>query len=300
MSWVVFPLTCSTGKRGSGKTEIYLQLIEKALGKGLQALVLIPEIGLTPQTLSRFHQRFNVTIAALHSGLNDRERLQSWLLASSGQAQIIIGTRSAIFSPLPRPGIIVVDEEHDASFKQQEGFRYSARDLAVMRARQLDILLILGSATPSLESLNNALHKRYRHLRLLKRAGEAQAPKIELIDIRGKSLTEGFSQPLISAIEQELNKNSQVLIFINRRGYAPTLMCHDCGWVANCPYCDSRLTVHQHPPHLHCHHCDHQRPTMQQCPECFSRDLYSLGSGTERSGILPQAPFSELTCAQSR
>ncbi len=282
------------GATGSGKTEVYLQLIERVVNAGNQALVLVPEIGLTPQTISRFEQRFAVNIAVLHSGLSSRERLQAWLSTAAGRAKIAIGTRSAIFTPLPNPGVIIVDEEHDPSFKQQDGFRYSARDLAVMRASQLGIPLLLGSATPALETLHNALGNRYQRLQLTQRAGQAQQPDIQLIDIRGQQLQEGFSKALLNTMEMELNLGHQVLVFINRRGFAPTLLCHDCGWVAVCPHCDARLTVHQQPRHLHCHHCDHQRPLTRQCPECFSTDLNSVGLGTERSEFFLQHYFPKI------
>lgn len=271
------------GTTGSGKTEIYLQAIERCLRDGKQALVLVPEIGLTPQTLSRFLRRFNVPIAALHSGLNDRERLDAWMDAKNGTAKIIIGTRSAIFTPLKNPGMIILDEEHDLSFKQQEGFRYSARDLAVVRAHKLNIPLILGSATPSLETLHNAQQKRYHHLRLTSRAGNAKPPQIHLLDIRGQQLDEGLSPLTLDSINKTLNKHEQVLVFLNRRGYAPTLECQDCGWMADCRYCDARMTLHQSPAHLHCHHCDHQRGIPKNCPNCKSSRLHPLGQGTERS-----------------
>lgn len=271
------------GTTGSGKTEIYLQAIERCLAAGKQALVLVPEIGLTPQTLSRFLQRFNVPIAALHSGLNDRERLDAWMDAKNGTAKIIIGTRSAIFTPLKNPGMIILDEEHDLSFKQQEGFRYSARDLAVVRAHKLNIPLILGSATPSLETLHNAQQGRYQHLRLTTRAGNAKPPQIHLLDIRGQQLDEGLSPLTLDSISKTLNRNEQVLVFLNRRGYAPTLECQDCGWMADCRYCDARMTLHQSPAHLHCHHCDHQRGIPKNCPSCKSSRLHPLGQGTERS-----------------
>jgi primosomal protein N' (replication factor Y) (superfamily II helicase) len=271
------------GTTGSGKTEIYLQAIERCLRDEKQALVLVPEIGLTPQTLSRFLRRFNVPIAALHSGLNDRERLDAWMDAKNGTAKIIIGTRSAIFTPLQNPGMIILDEEHDLSFKQQEGFRYSARDLAVVRAHKLNIPLILGSATPSLETLHNAQQKRYQHLRLTTRAGNAKPPHIHLLDIRGQQLDEGLSPLTLDSISKTLNKHEQVLVFLNRRGYAPTLECQDCGWMADCRYCDARMTLHQSPAHLHCHHCDHQRSIPKNCPKCKSSRLHPLGQGTERS-----------------
>ena len=280
------------GATGSGKTEIYLQAIEQTLRQGKQALVLVPEIGLTPQTLERFQRRFNLPIAALHSGLNDRERLDAWLLARDGIARIIIGTRSALFTPLKEPGILIVDEEHDGSFKQQDGFRYSARDLAAVRAHRLGIPLILGSATPSLETLHNALQGRYQYLRLKARAGNAKPPEIELLDIRGEILHEGFAQASIDAIGDTLGKGNQALVFLNRRGYAPTLECHDCGWLANCNHCDARMTVHQTPRHLHCHHCDHQRGLPKRCPSCNSSKIQPIGQGTERSEVVLQQLFA--------
>ena len=278
-----FQVSLLDGATGSGKTEIYLQAIARTLAQGKQALVLIPEIGLTPQTLQRFQRRFAVPVVTLHSGLNDRERLDAWVQAREGIARVVIGTRSAIFTPLKEPGIIIVDEEHDNSFKQQDGFRYSARDLAVVRASQLKIPLLLGSATPALESLNNAQQGRYQYLRLTRRAGSAVPPSIQLLDIRAQPLHEGFAQDTLKAIALEIQARHQVLIFINRRGYAPTLQCHDCGWLANCNHCDARMTVHQQPRHLHCHHCDHQRPLPSRCPSCHSHQLQPLGQGTERS-----------------
>jgi len=280
-----FQVSLLDGATGSGKTEIYLQTIAKALEQGQQALVLVPEIGLTPQTIARFQQRFAVPIVAMHSGLNDRERLDAWLHAKSGTAKILIGTRSAIFTPMPSLGIIIIDEEHDGSFKQQDGFRYSARDLAVLRASRLQIPLLLGTATPSLETLNNAQQGRYQHLRLTARAGNAKPPEIQLLDIRGKTLIEGFAAETTTAIAKEIADGNQVLVFLNRRGYAPTLECQDCGWLATCSHCDLRMTVHQSPRHLHCHHCGHQRGIPKQCPNCKSSRLQPLGQGTERSEI---------------
>ncbi len=279
------------GATGSGKTEIYLQAIEQCLKQGKQALVLVPEIGLTPQTLQRFQRRFNLPIVALHSGLNDRERLDAWLQARDGIARIIIGTRSALFTPLKEPGILIIDEEHDGSFKQQDGFRYSARDLAAVRAHRLGIPLILGSATPALETLHNALQGRYQYLRLKARAGNAKPPEIQLLDIRGEILHEGLAQASIDAIGDTLANGNQALVFLNRRGYAPTLECHDCGWLANCNHCDARMTVHQTPRHLHCHHCDHQRSIPKRCPNCNSSHIQPIGQGTERSEVVLQQLF---------
>ena len=282
------------GATGSGKTEIYLQAIAQVLQQGKQALVLVPEIGLTPQTLARFHRRFAVPIVALHSGLNDRERLDAWLQARAGRAGIIIGTRSAIFTPLAQPGIIIIDEEHDGSFKQQDGFRYSARDLAAVRAQRLGIPLILGSATPALESLHNARSGRYRHLQLHARAGSARPPELRLLDIRNQPLHEGFAAASLAAIDATLKAGNQVLVFLNRRGYAPALECHACGWLAQCNHCDARLTLHQSPRHLHCHHCDHQRAVPRLCPSCNSPQLFPLGQGTERSEASLQQLFPQV------
>ncbi|MET0357560.1 MAG: primosomal protein N' [Cellvibrio sp.] len=278
-----FQISLLDGATGSGKTEIYLQAIAQVLEDEQQALVLVPEIGLTPQTIARFQKRFAVEIATLHSGLNDRERLEAWLHARSGKARIVIGTRSAIFTPMPQLGIIIIDEEHDGSFKQQDGFRYSARDLAAVRANRLQIPVVLGSATASLETLNNARHGRYQHLRLHTRAGGAKPPDIQLLDIRGQTLVEGFATETKAAIGNEIAAGNQVLVFLNRRGYAPTLECHDCGWLATCSHCDLRMTVHQNPRHLHCHHCGHQRSLPRNCPNCRSGKLQPLGQGTERS-----------------
>ncbi|MDO8271230.1 MAG: primosomal protein N' [Gammaproteobacteria bacterium] len=275
------------GVTGSGKTEVYLQVIAEVLRQSRQALVLVPEISLTPQTISRFRKRFQCRIAVLHSGLTDAERLQAWLEARDGQAEIVIGTRSALFTPLARPGIIIIDEEHDGSFKQQDGFRYSARDLAIVRARNEDIGIVLGSATPSLETLHNALTGRYQHLLLTERAGIAERPALRLLDTTNEVLQEGFSAPLLQDIADHLQRGNQVLMFLNRRGFAPTLQCADCGWVAECLRCDARLTLHKTPPHLRCHHCDARKPVDRHCPQCKSKHLQALGLGTERSeGVL--------------
>ena len=281
------------GVTGSGKTEVYLQAIEASLRAGEQALVLVPEIGLTPQTVSRFKQRFNLPIVALHSNLSDRQRLDAWLQAREGIARIIIGTRSAIFTPLHKPGILIIDEEHDPSFKQQDGFRYSARDLAVMRARDENIAVVLGSATPSLETLQNAIEQRYHWLKLTQRAGNSAPPQFKLLDIRQENLVDGLSQAMINAIGQSLSAGTQVLVFLNRRGFAPTLTCHDCGWIADCSRCDAHMTLHQRPPHLHCHHCDKQSGIPQRCPECNSDQLQPIGVGTERSEAALQRLFPD-------
>jgi len=271
------------GVTGSGKTEVYLQLIRQTLEAGRQALVLIPEINLGPQTLDRFTRRFNARIALLHSGLNDRERLDAWLAARDGEADIVIGTRSALFTPLKNPGLIIVDEEHDASYKQQEGLRYHARDLALMRARQENIPIVLGSATPSLESLHNARSGRYALLRLNQRAGGAQAPRFLRLDVKSLPLDSGISGPLQQAMRQTLEAGQQVLVFLNRRGFAPVLFCQDCAWISQCPRCDARMTLHQRHQELRCHHCGHAERTPHACPKCSHVDLRPLGAGTERA-----------------
>ncbi|MEJ2645325.1 MAG: primosomal protein N' [Gammaproteobacteria bacterium] len=270
------------GVTGSGKTEVYLQVIAEALARGGQALVLVPEIGLTPQLVTRFTRRFALPLAVLHSGLSDGERLQAWEAARSGAARIVIGTRSAVFTPLRNPGVFIVDEEHDPSLKQQEGLRYSARDLLVLRAQRAAVPVVLGSATPALESLYNARQDRYRLLLLPQRAGQAKTPRIELLDVRHQPMDDHLSAPLLARIDRHLGADGQVLLFLNRRGFAPTLLCHECGWVAECRRCDAHMTFHQGSRQLRCHHCGSQRPVDRQCPHCGSTDLRALGSGTER------------------
>lgn len=287
------------GVTGSGKTEVYLQAIAHCLQQGRQALVLVPEIGLTPQTLHRFQQRFAVPVMGFHSNLNDRERLQSWRRLRQGEAAILIGTRSALFTPMERLGLIIVDEEHDLSYKQQEGFRYNARDLAIMRGKLENVPVVLGSATPALESLHNARSGRYRHLVLSQRAGTALLPRFQVIDIRQQPLTHGMAPPLLAAIKQHLQAGQQVLVFINRRGYAPVLMCHDCGWCRECPHCDHRMTCHASPARLHCHHCNYQCSIPRYCGNCKSTDLRPLGLGTERlednlAALFPKFPVIRI------
>jgi len=281
------------GVTGSGKTEVYLHSIEHTLKQGQAALVLVPEIGLTPQTVARFKKRFNCPVIALHSGLTDNQRLHDWMAAAQGHSPIIIGTRSAVFTPIKNLGLIIVDEEHDLSFKQQDGLRYHARDVAVMRASQLNIPVVLGSATPSLESLHNSAQSRYKKLTIKQRAGGAKPPHFELIDIRSRPLEEGFSQPLTRLISTHLKAANQVLVFINRRGFSPTLMCHNCSWMADCKRCESRYTLHLNPHQLRCHHCDSQRPVPLQCPDCGDTELNSVGVGTERSEHFLQSAFPD-------
>ncbi|MDO8268508.1 MAG: primosomal protein N' [Moraxellaceae bacterium] len=282
------------GTTGSGKTEVYLQAIAATLARGEQALVLVPEIGLTPQTVARFRTRFQTEIAVLHSGRNERERLDAWRAARSGRAGIVIGTRSAVFTPLARPGLLIVDEEHDLSFKQHEGFRYHARDLAVRRAQLEGIPIVLGSATPALESLANATSSRYELLRLKERAAGAQEPVFKLIDLRHQPTREGFTDSLLKAMAATLKKDEQVLVFLNRRGYAPVLLCHDCGWHAQCRRCDARPTLHRNPVRLHCHHCGAEGPPPRACPSCGSTDLRPIGLGTERVEDLLRAQFPDV------
>lgn len=281
------------GITGSGKTEVYLQMMEDWIAAGKQCLVLIPEIGLTPQTLKRFSERFSVPIAVLHSNLNDRDRLDAWLLAKRGIAKIVIGTRSAIFTPMPDLAGIIIDEEHDSSFKQQDSFRYSARDLAVVRAQMEDIPVILGSATPSLETLKNALKGRFEHIELTQRAGTASEPIYHVIDIRGNKVESGISSQLLYEIRKTLERSEQVLLFINRRGYAPVLMCHGCGWIADCKNCDSHLTVHSNPSYLQCHHCGDNQRLIRQCPQCARTALSPIGVGTEKLEEYLSAIFTD-------
>ena len=270
------------GVTGSGKTEVYLQAIGDCLARGRQALVLVPEIALTPQALKRFRERLGVEVAALHSGLAEGERARAWLAAARGEAQVILGTRSALFVPLPRPGVIVVDEEHDASYKQQEGFRYHARDLAVLRAQALGVPVVLGSATPSLESLANVEAGRYAVAHLRHRAGLAQPPSLRVIDLRRQRLQHGLASPTLDAIADCLARGEQALVFKNRRGYAPVLLCHDCGWSAQCPHCERALTLHRRESRLRCHHCGYERALPAACPDCGGLGLNPLGQGTER------------------
>jgi len=270
------------GVTGSGKTEVYLQVMAKHLGAGQQVLMLVPEIGLTPQTIQRFKQRFNVPIHVLHSGLTDKERLYAWQMAAEGQAAIIIGTRSAVFTPLARPGIIIVDEAHDTSFKQQDGFRYSARDLAIWRAQILNIPIVLGTATPTLENLHAAQEGRFRHLRLPHRTGHAQPPIIQLEDCSQLNPLEPLSEYSLKALQHTLDKGRQALVFVNRRGYAPLLLCGDCGWQSECPHCDAHMTWHRLAGELRRHHCNTQRPIPTRCPQCGSHHLIDRGAGTEK------------------
>ncbi|OEE36723.1 primosomal protein N' [Vibrio anguillarum] len=270
------------GVTGSGKTEVYLNLIKPVLEKGRQALVLVPEIALTPQTINRFRKRFNVPVAVVHSGLNETERLNAWLAARDNIAGIIIGTRSALLTPFADLGIIIVDEEHDASYKQQDSLRYHARDVAVMRANLEQIPIVLGSATPALETLHNALSGKYHHLSLTQRAGVAVPTKNKVLDVKGLFLESGLSAPLIAEMRKHLSAGNQVMLFLNRRGFSPALMCHECGWIAECKRCDAYYTFHQYSSDMRCHHCGSQRPVVHQCQGCGSTQLVTVGVGTEQ------------------
>ncbi|MDH4276145.1 MAG: primosomal protein N', partial [Gammaproteobacteria bacterium] len=287
------------GVTGSGKTEVYLAAIAEVLQRGLQAMVLVPEISLTPQTLARFNDRLGVPLAVLHSGLSDGERLHAWLRARSGEARVVVGTRSAVFTPAPDLGLIVVDEEHDHSYKQQEGLRYSARDFALRYAQRMGVPVVLGSATPALESLANVQRQRYQCLELPERAGDAKPPQLTLLDVRRQPMTANIAEPLVMAIRHHLAAGEQVLIFLNRRGYSPVLLCHDCGWVADCPRCHARYTLHQGRGRLVCHHCDSQTGVPTQCPHCTSLDLRPLGYGTQRledelAALFPEAALLRI------
>ena len=270
------------GVTGSGKTEVYLQIIRAVLERGQQVLILVPEITLTPQLEERFRRRFAVSIAISHSKLTDKQRQSAWLQMQQGGCSILLGTRSALFAPLKNPGLIILDEEHDASFKQQEGFRFSARDIAIVRGKLLHIPVLLGSATPSLESLHNVDKQRYRLLHLPDRAGNAIEPVLQLMDIRNKRMQEGLSEALVEEMHLILAKNEQVLLFLNRRGFAPTLICHGCGWVARCQRCDANLVIHFDEERLRCHHCGKEERLINRCPACKTGELTPLGLGTER------------------
>jgi len=288
-----FSVSLLDGITGSGKTEVYFSCIEEVINSNKQVLLLIPEIGLTPQLLKRFSQRFNCRISVLHSALNDSERYRIWKNSQKGLLQILIGTRSAIFTPFKNLGLIIIDEEHDLSFKQQDGLRYSARDIAIIRAQRENIPVVLGSATPSLESLFNCKKNLYQHLKLRTRAGNAIPPKIETIDLKGKELINNISPDLIKLIKTRLEKDEHVILFLNRRGFAPTMLCHECAWSAQCTRCDSYMTIHKRKNRLVCHHCGTEKYIPHQCPSCSSIDLRPIGFGTERTEQVLHEIFSD-------
>lgn len=287
------------GVTGSGKTEVYLQAIQPVLAKGQQVLVLVPEIGLTPQTLARFAQRFAVPMLTWHSNMNDGDRLRCWQRSQSGDAAIIIGTRSALFLPFLQLGLLIIDEEHDQSFKQQDGFRYHARDLAIKRASLHQCPILLGSATPSLESLYNVQQKKFQHLSLPQRATSQQVPVIELLDLKQQVLKHGLADGTLAQIRQTLQRGQQVMLFLNRRGYAPALICHECGWLTECLHCSAFTTYHKQSRQLVCHHCGASRAVPHQCGHCGSTQLSPVGQGTEQleeqlSHLLPGVPITRL------
>ena len=286
------------GVTGSGKTEIYLQYIEEVLKKGKQVLVLVPEIGLTPQTVRRFQARFNVEIDVLHSNLNDTQRLNVWERARTGQSAIVIGTRSALFTQFSDLGLIILDEEHDGSFKQQDGWRYHARDLGIVLAQKLNIPILLGSATPSLESVNNVQNGKYHHLVLSKRAGNATALRQFVIDLKHQRIQNGLSEPLLKRMQEHLEKGNQVLLFLNRRGFAPVLLCHECGWIDECHHCEKPYTYHQYQRVLRCHHCGAQKTVPMQCGHCGSTHLVTTGLGTEQLEETLKARFPQYNIAR--
>ncbi len=270
------------GVTGSGKTAVYIECIKRVIETGQQALVLVPEIGLTPQTRSRFEAALGVEVPVIHSGISDQERGRAWTMARSGTAPVILGTRSSVFCSFKSLGLIVVDEEHDGSLKQQDHPRYSARDVAVKRGQVCNCPVILGTATPSLETLANALTERYHHHHLTERATNAELPSIRLVDTRGLALTAGLSDEAIEAIEKTIARGEQALLFLNKRGFARSIQCEDCGWAAECKNCDSTMAVHRSPPQLNCHHCLSHRPTPRSCDHCNSIRLSSKGVGTEQ------------------
>ena len=277
-----FRVNLLAGVTGSGKTEVYLALAKDVVGCGKQVLMLVPEIGLTPQLVQRIEARLNLSVALMHSDLSASESARTWLQASTGKASIVVGTRSAIFLSFRNLGLIVVDEEHDLSFKQQEGILYNARDVAIYRAKQLSIPVVLGSATPSLESQHNVTLGNYHSITLSKRAKLAKIPQVKLIDLRSKRAIDGLSNELLQAIDTEIKQKHQVLLFLNRRGFAPVLLCHDCGWTAECSRCDSHMVFYKEQDIIKCHHCQKQEKVPVACPQCESENIIFLGEGTQR------------------
>lgn len=270
------------GVTGSGKTEVYLQLARRTIARGRGVLVLVPEIALTPQLVGRFRERLGQPVAVLHSALAEGERQRAWLRAAGGEAKVVLGTRSAVFCPMPHLGLVIIDEEHDTSFKQQDGFRYHARDVAIKRASVSGLPVVLGSATPSLESWHNCRSGRYTLLQLPERAGGARMPSVSLVDMDRFAAVDGLTAPLLRAIAERIERGEQSLVFINRRGYSPVMMCTACQWQARCERCDAFLTLHRREARLRCHHCGHTRPAVAHCPACGHDELYLAGVGTQR------------------
>ena len=284
------------GVTGSGKTEVYLQLMAETLAKGRQVLFLVPEIGLTPQLIARFRRRVLEPMVVIHSALNDSERQQAWQLAAEGAARLVIGTRTAVFTEMPDLGLIIIDEEHDSSFKQMDGVRYSARDTAIMRASSVNIPILLGTATPCLETLSNALDGKYHHLFLHQKALNKTPLNYRLVDIRDISTKEGLAPVTLSSIQRHLDAGQQVLVFINRRGFAPVMLCHHCGWMADCPACDAHLTLHRQQGRMNCHHCGLSQAVPRYCKSCKSPELVAVGLGTQRihEGLEHQFPGVQM------
>jgi primosomal protein N' (replication factor Y) len=298
------------GVTGSGKTEVYLRQAARVLAQGRQVLVLVPEINLTPQLEARFAARFpGHRLVAMHSGLTPARRLRHWLLAHLGEADLVLGTRLAVFASLPRLGLIVVDEEHDASYKQQEGARYSARDLAVWRGRAESVPVLLGSATPSLESWQRALEGRYCHVALPGRIGGGALPRVRFVDMnllpRTRGVTTALAAPLVEAIESRIARGEQSLLLLNRRGYAPVLHCADCGWKSDCPHCSAWRVFHKSDRTLRCHHCGYTQRVPRACPACGNPDIQPLGRGTEKleeqiAELLPTARVARIDADTAR
>ncbi len=286
------------GVTGSGKTEVYLQIAAQILQSKKQVLILVPEISLTPQTVERFQKRFGNHVASFHSRMTPAQKRKTWLKIRTHQVSIVIGTRSALFLPYENLGLIVIDEEHDPSFKQQEGFRYSARDSAVWRAKLANCPIILGSATPAFETLVNAKNGKYQPLYLPLRATNIACPTVTLLDIRHNKLEGGLSAPLLHSVKESLARNQQVLLFINRRGYAPTYMCYSCNWLAECKRCDARLTYHHLEKTLICHHCLFKMPLPKKCQQCSACDLHPVGLGTQKIEEVLQAHFKDAILAR--
>ncbi len=283
------------GITGSGKTEVYVHLMHAVLQRGGQVLLLVPEINLTPQLENYFRSRLpDVNLVSLHSGLSEGERLHNWQQAQLGAAQIVLGTRLSVFTEMPKLALLIVDEEHDSSFKQQDGLRYSARDVAIFRANQCGVPIVLGSATPSLESYHNAQNGRYRMLKLTGRAlAAASLPKVRSINITQTIMHHGISENLLREIALRIARKEQSLLFINRRGYAPVLMCTGCGWLSGCKHCAGKMVLHLNEQRLRCHHCGYQIRVPQACPSCGNADLHPVGSGTQRVESVLQQRFPD-------
>lgn len=286
-----FAVSLLEGVTGSGKTEVYIALVNQVMDSGKQALILVPEINLTPQTFRRFQTQLGLPVAIYHSGMSDKEKFITHSLMASGEARILIGTRSAAFMPCQELGVIVVDEEHDSSYKQFDNFKYSARDLSVKRGQIEHCPVILGTATPSSDSLHNALSGKYQWIKLTQRANKAKLPLVRLQDARAQKSNEPLSNLALHEIKKTLDQGNQVIVFQNRRGFAPSLMCFDCGWVCPCPNCDARLTIHTNPLRMHCHHCDYRSLPPPSCLKCSSKKLDAVGSGTERIESILQHYF---------